>query len=528
MASIVAVQLERLGRLQELTAALSAAVTPEQVARAIFTEGLGAVGAQAGNVYWETEPGVLGLLHAHGLDEDQVAQLRALQRREPLPAMEAWRDGVPVWLEDQGALIARYPGLEAQIRQLGDQAWVGLPLAVDRPRGALGLRFQAPRSFDRDERAFVVAVSRLCAQALERASLHAAQQAQARRIAALQSTTAALSAALVPREVAAVVFRALLGLGATGGALFLTSADGQHLELLFGHGLDPALEAALARRPIDQPSPSTDAARRARPIWLETPEAFAGAYPAMDAHRARRQEEVVVSVPLVVEERTLGALTFSFSEGTRLAPEDKLLAVALGQQTAQALERARLFEAQDRLNRRMASMHAAAAALSGAVTPADVAGAAARALEVIGASVLELYVLTGPDAVRRVASRGLACGGPDGAPPLSVDAHHPVADVARGGKALWLEDGAAFEARWPNLSADRLRAGIAACALLPLLSGGRTLGVLLVGFPAARALPPEDRGYIRLVALPCAAALERAVKQDPPAPALVPAPPLVG
>jgi GAF domain-containing protein len=95
-----------------------------------------------------------------------------------------------------------------------------------------------------------------------------------------------------------------------------------------------------------------------------------------------------------------------------------------------------------------------------------------------------------------------------------------VAEVARTGKALWLEDTAAFLARWPHLAAERAKAGIEACALLPLLSGGRTLGVLLVGFPAPRAIIAEDRSYLRLVALPCATALERAVWRHPTPPPL--------
>jgi GAF domain-containing protein len=90
-----------------------------------------------------------------------------------------------------------------------------------------------------------------------------------------------------------------------------------------------------------------------------------------------------------------------------------------------------------------------------------------------------------------------------------------VTDVARTGKALWLEDEAAFLARWPHLAAERARSGIEACAVLPLLVGGRTLGVLLVGFPEPRLIQAEDRSYIRLVALPCAAALERAVRGHP-------------
>jgi len=218
----------------------------------------------------------------------------------------------------------------------------------------------------------------------------------------------------------------------------------------------------------------------------------------------------------------VGALSFTLAEAGRLAADDRLLAVALAQQGAQALERARLFEAQERLNRRMASMHAAAAALSGAVTTAEVAAAVARALEPVGAGVVELFTIEQGERVRPVARQGQGGGAGLGEAPLHVDTHHPVADVARTGKALWLETPEAFLSRWPHLGPARARAGLEACALLPLLAGGRTLGVLLVGFAAPRRILVEDRGYLRLVALPAASALERAVWRHP-TPVAVPA-----
>ena len=513
--SIADLQVERLGRLQELTAALSAAVTPDEVARAIFTEGVGAVEAQGANLYWEAEPGELLLTRSHGLPPEAVPALRQLQGEVELPAVRAYRTGEPIWLESREALVGAYPELAEGIRALGDQAWVGLPLAVDHSRGALGLRFSSPRAFSRDERAFVVAVSRLCAQALERATLFARQQVQAARLTALQETTARLSAALVPREVAAVVFRGLQRLGVDGGALLAPSADGLRLELVFSHAADGEALAGLGGLPLEAGSPAADAVLQGRPVFLEGAEAIRTAYPALEPERARRNGGALAAVPLIVEGRSIGALTFTLPDGGRLTAEDRLLVVALAQQGAQALERARLFEAQDRLNRRMASMHAAAAALSGAVTPAEVAAAVARALEPVGASVVELFAIEGGDRVRRVGSRGEACGAALAGAPLHVDAHHPVADVARTGKALWLEDAAAITARWPHLGQERARSGVESCALLPLLAGGRTLGVLLVGFAAPRAIRAEDRGFIRLVALPCAAAMERAVWRHP-------------
>lgn len=522
--SIADLQVERLGRLQELTAALSAAVTPDEVARAIFTEGVGAVGASGANLYWEAEPGQVELLRAHGLPPESVPALRQLQQEVELPAMRAFRSGQPVWLESPEAIADAYPALAEGARVLGDQAWVGLPLQVDQSRGALGLRFAEPRPFAPDERAFVVAVSRLCAQALERAHLYQRQRTLAARLTALQETTASLSAALTPREVAAVVFRGLQRLGVGCGGLFVPAPAGGRLDLVFSHGADPETLARMASVPLEPGSPPADAILRGRPIFLEGPEAIRAAYPALEPERARRGDGAWAALPLVVEGRTVGAISFTVAEAGRLGPEERLLAVALAQQGAQALERARLFEAQDRLNRRMASVHAASAALSGAVTPADVAAAAARALEPVGASVVELFALEGAESVRRVAAQGEACGRAAAEVPLHVDAHHPVADVARTGKALWLEDAAAFLARWPHLAEDRARAGLEACALLPLLAGGRTLGVLLVGFPAPRPILAEDRSYLRLLALPCAAAMERAVWQHPtPAPGTLPA-----
>jgi GAF domain-containing protein len=513
--SIVELQVERLGRLQELTAALSAAISPAEVIRAIFSEGVGAVGAQGAILYWESESGELELVEPKGALPERVTSLERPQDEAPLPSLRAYRSGQPVWLESQQAILDAYPALAEEVRALSDQAWVGLPLAVDASRGALGLRYAAPRAFDGDERAFVVAVSRLCTQALERASLFARQQVQTARLTALQETTAGLSAALTPREVGAVIFRGLLRLGVDGGALFVLSQDGLRLERVFCHGTPVECLAGPSGLSVDAAGPAADAVRRARPVFLDGPEAVRAAYPALEPERARRGDGAWAAVPLVVEGRTVGALTFALAQAGRLGGEDRLLAVALAQQGAQALERARLFESQAQLNRRMASMHAAAAALSGAVTTAEVAAAVVRALEPVGAAVVELFAIEGGERLRRVAGVGVACAAGADAAPLHVDTHHPVSDVVRTGKALWLESGDAFLSRWPHLAEERARAGLEACAVLPLLAGGRTLGVLLAGFTTPRAILPEDRSYLRLVALPCAAAMERAVWRHP-------------
>jgi len=503
------VKLERLERLQWLTAALSAAVTPEQVAGAIFEQGVGATGAWGGNLFWESEPGQLDLVHAFGLAPEHAAALPGLVACGQSPSAEAWRTGQAVWLESAEAIRARYPEQAEKLAAMGDQAWVGLPLGLDRTRGALCLRFGAPRTFDAAEREFLLAMSHTAAQALERARLYAVQRSQTERLSALQASTAALSAALTPREVAAVVFRGLMRIGPRNGGLFLKTEDG-HLDLVFAQGADPETQALLRHVPLGVSSPPTDSARTGRAIWLDTPEAIRAAYPRLEALRVRRGDVAWVALPLLVEARTIGSMAFTLPEGVRLAAEDRDLAVSLAQQAAQALERSRLFDVQHQLARRLASAHLAVATLSG------VASAAVRAVEGLGAFALELWSLRG-DRVERVAAEGDVCGGvaSDGEASMLIDAPNPVAEVARVGRAVWCERPEVFTERWPHLEAGRARAGLAACALVPLLAGGRTLGVLAVGWDEARALAPEDRAHLRLVALPCAYALDRAMWRRP-------------
>jgi GAF domain-containing protein len=508
-----ALRLGRLERLQRLTAALSAALTPEQVGRAIFEEGLVAAGAKAGNLFWEDEAGTLRLVLAYGLPAKYEARVRVATPDIHIPSVDAWRTGQPVWIHDPAGIAAAYPEHADMAAETGDGAWVGLPLAVDRPRGGLGFRFDGPRAFDGEEKAYLLAVSHHCAQALERARLYEAQRAQTERLTALQRATSALSAAATPREVAAVVFRELLRLGAAEAVIMRRTAD-DHLEVVASHGNDEATLARLAHLPLETAAPVSDAARSGEVIWLDRPDAILARYPRLAADLARRGDGAWVAAPLTVEGRSTGALAFTAPPGTPLRPDDRGLVVALALQCAQALERARHFEAEARLSRRLSGMHAAVAALSGAVTAGEVAEATGQALELLGATVVELYALAGPERIVRAGAAGHACGGPT-PPPILLEADHPVAEVARSGKALWLDDAAAFSARWPHLDADRAAAGIASCGLVPLLAGGRTLGVLLVGFDVPHAVAPEDRGYVRLVALPTAHALDRAVWRHP-------------
>lgn len=329
----------------------------------------------------------------------------------------------------------------------------------------------------------------------------------------LQRATAELAAAATPAEVAAVVFRALLGIGAKDAGIFLRRPD-DSVELVWDHDADPETRALVARFEVESLQPVADAVRQGDPLWLEGVEAIRGSYPALEEQRKRRGDGVWAVLPLVAQGRPYGALAFTFAEGRPSPIEARSFALALASLAAQALDRARLFEEQKRLAERLTQVHSAAAALSGATTPPAVAEIAFGALATAGALASEAWALDRGDRLARVGAP------PPGAPgSLPLEAAHPAAEVVRTGRALWLESADELVARFPGFAGDaadpaaRITRGERAWAAVPLLAEGKPLGALVAGFGRPR-LDAGDRAFVRMLALPCAFALERARAQE--------------
>jgi GAF domain-containing protein len=343
-----ALRLERLERLQGLTEALSAAATSEEVARTIFELGLALVDASAVTLFWERVPGELELRHAVGVSEDFAARYGRVHADEPLPMAEAYRDAQAVWLRSPEEIAARFPMLVPIVTRERVEAWAALPLPSGAPRGAVGLQFGTPRAFDGEERAFVLAAVRQCAQAIERARLFDAHRRLAERLQHVQLTAAALSVAATPREVAVKAFRALGAVGACAAeihalrrpdAIVLLARYGRTAE---GEGVEGTVTS------VDSPAPAAEVVRTGRALWLESPEEIAGRYPHLEAERARRGEGAWVAVPLLASGKALGALTIAFPSPRHLEGDERTFVRLVAQPCAAALERAQVFEAAGR------------------------------------------------------------------------------------------------------------------------------------------------------------------------------------
>ncbi|HUQ64292.1 MAG TPA: SpoIIE family protein phosphatase [Acidimicrobiales bacterium] len=160
----------RAARLYSVASALATAATPEDVADAVLSEGVAALGASGGGLLLSTHADQLLLPGAVGYDEVVLERLRNESRDAELPTAVVLRTGMPVWLESRAERDERFPewrGLEA-----ATVALCAVPLEIQGRRlGALRFSFNQARLFDDDERRFVLALAAQTAQALDRAQL---------------------------------------------------------------------------------------------------------------------------------------------------------------------------------------------------------------------------------------------------------------------------------------------------------------------------------------------------------------------
>jgi PAS domain S-box-containing protein len=170
-------------RLQTLTAALSQGVTCEQVADAILKHAEVVLGASAGVVARLSDDGSeLVCLHATGYSAEVVNALNYLPADTRLPLADAVRQRQPVLLANLAEQNARYPEMVRLTGVPAEGAVVALPLVVrDRTIGGIGLRFPTERIFTEQDRAFLLTIAGLCAQALERAQLYDTERAARER-----------------------------------------------------------------------------------------------------------------------------------------------------------------------------------------------------------------------------------------------------------------------------------------------------------------------------------------------------------
>src|SRR4051794_8403747 len=240
-------------------------------------------------------------------------------------------------------------------RRLDANSKVAVPLVVrGRVLAVLGLgrRPETP-GFNADDRALIEEIAGRAALVLDNALLLADERATAQRLTLLQEATAALSAATTPTSVgvtAAGHIARLLGPDCAVGVYEVDEA--QRVLTLLGRD-DGGPSEGWQHIPLSTVRPLTVAVHDRRPQWFEDLGQWSAAHPAahpdlVENMRARRSSGGV-ALPLALGGAAIGAIGIGFGAARRLTATERATLVALAEQCAQALDRARLYRAEQRI-----------------------------------------------------------------------------------------------------------------------------------------------------------------------------------
>ncbi len=218
------------------------------------------------------------------------------------------------------------------------------------------------------------------------------------------------------------------------------------------------------------------------------------------------------SLPLRTRTRDLGVLTVVWDEPQAFVPAEVEVLVAFAAQCSQALDRIQTREAELRSARQLTALAELALALGRAESVHELTATVVdRGLAVLGAQGGAVAV-TDPDdptTLRLVITEGLGAVAQQAYAVLALDGPMPVSIAARTRRPVVVHDAAESLALTPDMEQVMPDTGCQAWFALPLETGGRLVGALVVGWAEPQVFGAADSEVVVAFAAQAALALDR-------------------
>lgn len=253
--------------------------------------------------------------------------------------------------------VARGPEHLAIIRSLGLQSYIVAPLVA---RGeVIGIiNFfvaESQRRYSERDLALAIEIANRASIAIDNARLFEAEQRARReaeeaadRTRRLQEITVAFSEASSSRQVTEILLReGIASLSAAGGILALLNEGTEGFSVAGALGFGDQIVRGRGGSLAPERTPIADALRSGKPVRVAAHEELAERYPHLADDPVAARGACCV-LPLIVDGRVIGALYVAFDGTRHLSEHEESFALALTRQSAQALERTRLYEAERR------------------------------------------------------------------------------------------------------------------------------------------------------------------------------------
>jgi PAS domain S-box-containing protein len=416
------------------------------------------------------------------------------------------------------------------LRELGPKSLVVVPLRIgDRTLGTILLaRTGSGRRFNPEDLELAEDLGRRAALAIDISTLHRSEREARRRaeqavmrISGLQAVTAALSRAVTPRAVANVFVRqGAEAVGASGGFVRLLADDGRTLELEATVGYSKQFKHSYKSLPLTSELPGVEVFRTGGERYFESSAAAEAASPEFAREQAATGHEAIAFVSLHGQDRPIGLIALSFANPRTFDDDDRELLRMLASQCSQALERARLYEAerQARAAAELAIEHttrlqALAAHLAEALTPEQVAEVVVtQGIASVRADAGALQLLTdNAKTLEVIYGQGSDSGLIDDRwRRFPVDLKLPSNDALHRLEPLFIESEDDIRENYAHVQGTRAGLHARTGAHIPLVVSGRAIGVLFLGFTRPRRFSESQRSFVLALGRQCAQALKRA------------------
>ncbi|MER5378312.1 SpoIIE family protein phosphatase [Streptomyces sp. NPDC002553] len=293
------------------------------------TAGIGALGGFV-HLRSDTDAG-MRLVVAGGLPDRLVEEWAHLSADSDTTPARTMRDGSLHWDAVKGA-------------RSGCRAMVSVPLhGADGRLGVLTLLLWQAQAPDAHQRSFLTAVARWMAGRLGRRPYPVLGGAL--RAARMTELTSALAEAVTATDVVDAVARHVLGpFGADG--LVIQAIENGRMRVVGSVGYSQDfLDRHIDGVPTDSNALVAEVLRLRRPLLVESTQEFLRRFPGLHA-LAHPDKNAWAFLPLVASGRDIGCCVVSFALPRTFSDEERTLLAALGGLVGQALERARLYDAE--------------------------------------------------------------------------------------------------------------------------------------------------------------------------------------
>ncbi len=179
--------LDRLSRLQQVTAALSRALTSSDVLNTILSQSIRSINCD--RVLILKKNAQFDILEARGYTAKDIQLIKKILKNTSNPFFDVASSSEPIFIESEREFYVLYPDYKKEVTSFKEFSLAVIPLiVVGETIGVLAFSFVNPYTFTKDDSSYLLALATHCAQALERAQLYE-KESQARHQAEMMEKT---------------------------------------------------------------------------------------------------------------------------------------------------------------------------------------------------------------------------------------------------------------------------------------------------------------------------------------------------